>query len=884
MPDVNKIRQDFPILKRRRVDDGKPFIYLDNAATSLKPIQVIEAVVNYYEQHCANIHRGVHTLSQEASQLYEEAHDKVAKFIGAKNREEIVFVKNTTEAINYIAYGLNWKPGDEIITTVMEHHSNIVPWQLIRDRFGVKIKFLDLKDKCYLNLEQLEDLITEKTKLVTVVHVSNVLGTINPVEEICKIAHEHEIPILIDGAQAVPHLPVDVKKIKCEFLAFSVTGDTPLLTMIDDKVMLMPIKNVIAAIKNGKKVYVLTLDRNTKLVFGKVTGWLEHEDEVYEVKYEGCGIPLKMTGYHSVFVWEKGKIVPKKVKELKPNDFLITFNAKSCPAPLSSPEIELTYMHHGNRVVEKIEITEDLMRLIGYYLAEGSLTKGNYRIQFTFGQHEIDYINDCMRIIRKLEGTRFYVSMFREVQKLRNLSLNMISKKTGLSRKTVKKYLETLNGGVTLPYTVVRKVKVHMQRVKNRADIYFNSKKWFEFFRQFCGTKQEKHLPSFVWKLPKKYVLEMLRGYIRGDGAKSDPYNIRVKSVVKDLIVEFCWLLKLNGISCTIIKRKDGIYELVIQRSELEGLEFSIKRKKKDAPRDKTLPVDELRVLYKQLRPKYNTKVYMTIRNEGKRAPKEEILKVIKWILQTRKYSMDTTSTKIIETYKTLINGDIGVVKVKSVVKRGKETVYDVSVEEYERFFGGTYPVLLHNSAHKMLGPTGVGALYIREGLGEEMCPTFGGGDMIRRVTLEKSEWNVMPWKFEAGTPNIAGGIGFGAAVEYLEKLGMEWVRNHEKELTRYLLERLHEIPKVTVYGPEDVEKRGGVVAFTVEGLDSHEVAMYLDELENIAIRSGVHCAEPLHMKLGIPSSARASVYIYNTKEEIDIFCSTLEKVIRELT
>ncbi|MEX2701813.1 MAG: aminotransferase class V-fold PLP-dependent enzyme [Candidatus Baldrarchaeota archaeon] len=407
MPDVNKIREDFPLLKRRREDDGKPFIYLDNAATSLKPIQVIEAVINYYEKHCANIHRGVHTLSQEASQLYEEAHDKVARFIGAKSREEIVFVKNTTEAINYVAYGLDWKLGDEVITTVMEHHSNIVPWQLIRDRFGVKIKFLDLKDKWYLDLEQLEDLITEKTRLITVVHVSNVLGTINPVEEICKIAHEHEVPVLIDGAQSVPHLPVDVKKIKCDLLVFS---------------------------------------------------------------------------------------------------------------------------------------------------------------------------------------------------------------------------------------------------------------------------------------------------------------------------------------------------------------------------------------------------------------------------------------------------------------------------------------------AHKMLGPTGVGALYIREGLGEEMCPTFGGGDMIRRVTLEKSEWNVMPWKFEAGTPNIAGGIGFGAAVEYLEKLGMKWVRSHEKELTKYLLERLYEIPKVTVYGPEDVEKRGGVVAFTAEGLDSHELAMYLDELENIAIRSGVHCAEPLHMKLGIPSSARASVYVYNTKEEVDIFCSTLEKIVRELT
>ncbi|MHA1593290.1 MAG: aminotransferase class V-fold PLP-dependent enzyme [Candidatus Baldrarchaeia archaeon] len=406
MPDVYKIREDFPLLQRVRKTDGKPFVYLDNAATSLKPRQVIEAVIEYYEKYCANIHRGVHYLSQKASELYEEAHEKVAKFIGARSMEEIVFVKNTTEAINYVAYGIDWKPGDEIVTTVMEHHSNLVPWQIVRGKFGVKLKFVRLRDRWFLDIEHLEELITDRTRLVAVVHASNVLGTINPVEEICKIAHDHGALVLVDGAQSVPHMPIDVKKIGCDFLAFS---------------------------------------------------------------------------------------------------------------------------------------------------------------------------------------------------------------------------------------------------------------------------------------------------------------------------------------------------------------------------------------------------------------------------------------------------------------------------------------------GHKMLGPTGIGALYIREGLGEELNPTFGGGDMIRRVTLEKSEWNVLPWKFEAGTPNIAGGIGFGAAVDYLRRVGMEWVRAHEKELTRYALKRMSEIPGVEVYGPEDIEKRGGVIAFNVRGFDPHEVAMLLDDLENIAIRSGLHCAEPLHNALGISSSARASFYLYNTKEEVDLFCDTLEKIAREL-
>lgn len=406
MSKVEDIRADFPILRRRRKRDDKPCIYLDSTATSLKPKQVIEAIVDYYENHCANIHRGVYELSQEASRLYEEAHDAVARFIGAENRGQISFVKNTTEAINFVAYGIDWKPGDTVITSVMEHHSNIVPWHLMRERFGIKIKYLPLRDNWYLDIDQLEELIDDKTRLVTVTQISNVFGTINPIEKICKIAHDHEALCLIDAAQAVPHMPVDVKRIGCDFLAFS---------------------------------------------------------------------------------------------------------------------------------------------------------------------------------------------------------------------------------------------------------------------------------------------------------------------------------------------------------------------------------------------------------------------------------------------------------------------------------------------AHKMLGPTGIGGLYIKEGIAEELCPTLGGGDMIRNVTLEGSEWNVMPWKFEAGTPNIAGGIGFKVAIDYLNSLGMAWVRNHEKELIRCLLEQLGKIPKVEIYGPRNVEERGGVCAFNVEGLDAHDVATFLDEAENIAVRSGLHCAQPLHNTLGIPRTVRASAYIYNTKEEVNKLCDTLKTISEEL-
>ena len=220
--DVEKIREDFPILRRKI--NGKPLVYFDNTATTQKPVQVINAVKEFYEKHNANIHRGVHTLSQEASEMYEEAHYKVAEFINARKKEEIIFVRNATEAINLVAYSWgmnNLKSGDEIVATVMEHHSNIVPWQFLEQKKGVVLKFVEINDDGTLKMEEYERLITDRTKLVTVTHVSNVLGTINDVIKIGKLAHEVGALFFVDGAQSVPHMPVDVKKIDCDFLAFS---------------------------------------------------------------------------------------------------------------------------------------------------------------------------------------------------------------------------------------------------------------------------------------------------------------------------------------------------------------------------------------------------------------------------------------------------------------------------------------------------------------------------------------------------------------------------------------------------------------------------------------------------------------------------------------
>ena len=223
MLNVDKIRKDFPILARQV--NGKPLVYLDNAATSQKPRQVIQALVDYYEGYNSNVHRGVHTLSMEATARYEEARGKVARFINAPSAETILWVRNTTEAINLVAH--TWamatlQEGDEILLTEMEHHSNLVPWQQVAHRTGASLKFIPVNlDDGTLDLDHLENLITERTRLVSVIHMSNVLGTINPVKGLAQAAHRVGALFLADAAQSVPHLPMDVQDMDCDFLAFS---------------------------------------------------------------------------------------------------------------------------------------------------------------------------------------------------------------------------------------------------------------------------------------------------------------------------------------------------------------------------------------------------------------------------------------------------------------------------------------------------------------------------------------------------------------------------------------------------------------------------------------------------------------------------------------
>ena len=218
----DKVRKDFPILEQEV--HGKPLIYLDSAASSQKPQQVLDALLNYYQKNNANVHRGAHTLSNRATDAYEAARDKVAKFINANYREEIVYTRNASEAINLIAYtwGLtHLNQGDEIILSVMEHHSNIVPWQIIAQKTGAVIKWIQLNEEETLDLDSYKSLLSNKTKLVSVVHVSNTLGVINPVREITKLAHEYGAKVLIDACQSVPHMPIDVQEIDCDWLVAS---------------------------------------------------------------------------------------------------------------------------------------------------------------------------------------------------------------------------------------------------------------------------------------------------------------------------------------------------------------------------------------------------------------------------------------------------------------------------------------------------------------------------------------------------------------------------------------------------------------------------------------------------------------------------------------
>ncbi|MBI4329229.1 MAG: cysteine desulfurase [Chloroflexi bacterium] len=399
--DVAAIRKDFPLLAR--TVNGKPIVYLDNAATSQKPQCVIDALCQFYQASNANVHRGIYALSEEATLLYETSREKVARFIGAPSPRSTVYTRNTTEAINLVSHAwgrLNLKAGDEVLITEMEHHSNIVPWLLLCQETGATLRSLPVTEDGLLDLSELDSLLTERTRLFAVTQMSNVLGTINPVRELVAKAHAVGALALVDGAQSVPHLEVDVKEMGCDFFAFS---------------------------------------------------------------------------------------------------------------------------------------------------------------------------------------------------------------------------------------------------------------------------------------------------------------------------------------------------------------------------------------------------------------------------------------------------------------------------------------------AHKMLGPTGIGVLYAREELLEKMGPFLGGGEMISEVYLDHATWKDIPWKYEAGTPNFADAVAFGVAIDYLEKIGMKAVRQHEKELTAYALRVLENVGGVKVFGPPDAVRRGGVVSFWMEGVHPHDLAQVLDT-EGVCIRAGHHCAQPLMRRLRVPATARASFYLYNTRDEIDVLVGGLKK------
>lgn len=221
--DFSLIKNDFPIFKEK--NRGKPLIYLDSSSTTQKPQAVIDAISHFYRYDYANIHRGIYELSERASDLYENVRQQVKQFINAERAEEIVFVRGTTEAINLIAQSLsrsqNWQAQDEVIISTMEHHSNIVPWYLLKEQLGIEVKAIPINENGAIDLEAYKKLFSARTRLVAICHASNVLGTVNPIAEMAQIAHAHAVPIVVDGAQAAPHMPVDVKELDCDFYVFS---------------------------------------------------------------------------------------------------------------------------------------------------------------------------------------------------------------------------------------------------------------------------------------------------------------------------------------------------------------------------------------------------------------------------------------------------------------------------------------------------------------------------------------------------------------------------------------------------------------------------------------------------------------------------------------
>ncbi len=451
---------------------------------------------------------------------------------------------------------------------------------------------------------------------------------------------------------------------------FSVSGDTDVLIECNKRISLMPISEAIEMFKRGEKIKVLSLNKGNLLQLSNIYDYLEHEDALYSVLHSQSKVPLKVTGHHSVFVWDMGEIVEKKVTELKEGDFLVSFNSASNPLCKTKRWVTNKFTFSKNQFVsktirKKVQLNGDLMRLIGYFLAEGHTTKIINQTGFSFNIKEKEYIEDCVSLLNNLTG--------------RKISLRHPNPST--------------------------------------TQIMIHSKEWHDFFKENCGEKKDKHIPEFSWGLPKPLFLEMLRGYIRGDGYKVGEYGIEVKSVSKRLIKEFIWLCKLNRISCSLSYENNKphrlpqgnyfkgsfVYILKIPKSELSSLEFKRPRNKfSPFPGDLVFPVDGLKRVYQKIKPKmfnHHRLEQMTLKKKKANLPR--IFKVLEWFEKFGSIEADEECRNITKNYRNLFNSDISIVDVKKITREEKQKVYDVSVEETESFFGNDFPILLHNSGNK---------------------------------------------------------------------------------------------------------------------------------------------------------------------------------------
>ncbi len=452
-------------------------------------------------------------------------------------------------------------------------------------------------------------------------------------------------------------------------IKFSVTGETPILIELEGVMQLLEIRDVIKHIKNGKKMKVLSLNKNKKVVLSDIYNYLEHKDKIYNIYHTQSKIPVKATKYHSVFVWDEGKIVERKVETLRKGDFLVTFNSKENPFSrkdhvLANDFFLAENQFKGENISRKIKVDGGLMRLMGYFLSEGHVTDIINQTGFSFNRNETEYIEDCKNLLKRITN---------------------------------------------------RKISIRHPNI-NSTQILIHSKEWANFFRNFCGVKKEKHIPDFAWKASKEYFVELLRGYIRGDGYKIGKYGIFIKSVSKRLIREFVWLCKLNGISCSLSSEQGKphmmpqgncfkgsfVYILKIPKSELFEEFFRGRNKFSPFPRDRTFPVDGLKRVYHSIKPKkFNQHRAEQMTLKKKCANLNRIRKVLNWFYNFGSVPPSIESQEILKDYESLFGSDCAVVEVKKIQAGNIEDVYDISVEDSEAFFGNEYPILLHNSGSK---------------------------------------------------------------------------------------------------------------------------------------------------------------------------------------